>query len=322
MAIINTENIENIEIINQIKNREIICAFHDIDGTHSLIRNWPPVMSRVLYDTVVNGIPDNITSKENIDRLVSLCDVEPLDETDKFCIESAGLSALTQMEWAIRRNMEYTGGKYSSATNSKIIERIWKGEELFDDVDEPQEYLDYLNEITPKLFWVYEQVLNEFCRNKNLQQAKLTPEAFLVKGSMEFMNYLKELGIKNYFVTGAVVDKSAVPPMGMYEEVLGLGFEIGKGKSVEDIYGSTWTEKIPKEDVMKRLVKRLGIDGKKVLVIGDGRSEISAGKELNAVTISLLPQNALRQRELHKEIGTDIIMENYDMSIIKSLIHK
>ena len=322
MAIINTENIQKIEVINQIKNREIICAFHDIDGTHSLIRNWPPVMSRVLYDTVVNGIPENITSKENIDRLVSLCDVEPLDETDKFCIESAGLSALTQMEWAIRRNMEHTGGKYSSQINSEIIQRIWKGEELFDDFDEPQEYIEYLNEITPKLFWVYEQVLNEFCRNKNLELAKKNPEAFLVKGSMEFMNYLKDLGIKNYFVTGAVVDKSAKPPMGMYEEVLGLGFEIAKDAAVEDIYGSTWTEKIPKEEVMKRLVKKLGIEGNKVLVIGDGRSEITAGKELGAVTISLLPRNALRQRELHKELGTDIIIEDYDMSIIKKLIHK
>ena len=321
MAIINTEHFENIEIINDIKNREIVCAFHDIDGTHSLIRNWPPVMSRVLYDTVVNGIPDNLTAKENIDRLVSLCGTEPLPETDKFCIESAGLSALTQMEWAIRRNMEYTCGKYSSAVNSDIIKRIWKGEELFDEA-EPQEYTEYLNEITPKLFWVYEQVLNDFCRNKNLEAAKLNPESFLIKGSMEFMAYLKELGIKNYFVTGAVVDKSIEPPMGMYEEVLGLGFQIGKGKTVENILGSTWTEKIPKEEVMKRLVKELGIDGKKVLVIGDGRSEISAGKELGAVTISVLPQNATRQRELHKELGTDIIIENYDMSSIKKLIHK
>lgn len=321
MAIINTQHLKNIEIINDIKNREIVCAFHDIDGTHSLIRNWPPVMSRVLYDTVVNGIPDNLTAKENIDRLVSLCGVESLPETDKFCIESAGLSALTQMEWAIRRNMEYTCGKYSSAVNSDIIKRIWKGEELFDEA-EPQEYTEYLNEITPKLFWVYEQVLNDFCRNKNLEAAKLNPESFLIKGSMEFMAYLKELGIKNYFVTGAVVDKSIEPPMGMYEEVLGLGFQIGEGKTVENILGSTWTEKIPKEEVMKRLVKELGIDGKKVLVIGDGRSEISAGKELDAVTISVLPQNATRQRELHKELGTDIIIENYDMSSIKKLIHK
>jgi len=243
--------------------------------------------------------------------LVSLCDTEVLEETDKFCIESAGLSALTQMEWAIRRNQELTNGKYNSEINSDIIKRIWAGEEKFEDFDEPKEYLDYLNEKTPKLFWVYEQVLNRFCRDKNLKEAKENPDKFLIKGSMEFMNYLHNKGIKNYFVTGAVVDKSIVPPMGMYEEVLGLGFEIGEGLPVEDILGSTWDEKIPKDEVMRRLVKELGIKGENVLVIGDGRSEISAGVALGAVTISILPENATRQRELHTELGTNMIVSDY-----------
>lgn len=318
--IVNTKNATVSEIINEINDREIICAFHDIDGTHSLIRNWPPVMSRVLYDTAVNGIPENLTSEENINRLVALCGIEDLEETDRFCIESAGLSALTQMEWAIRRNQEMTKGEYDSEVNSEIISRIWKGEELFEDFNEPKEYLDYLNEKTPKLFWVYEQVLNRFCRDNNLKKAKENPEEFLISGSMEFMNYLHEKGVKNYFVTGAVVDKSIVPPMGMYEEVLGLGFEIGEGKAVEDILGSTWDEKIPKDEVMRRLVKALGIDGKNVLVVGDGRSEISAGVALGAVTVSILPETAKRQRELHVELGTNMIIPNYLAEDIKEII--
>lgn len=173
-------------------------------------------MSRVLYDTAMNGIPQNLTSEDNINRLVSLCDTESLEETDKFCVESAGLSALTQMEWAIRRNQELNKGEFDSDTNSKIIELIWKGEEKFDNFNEPKEYIDYLSEVTPKLFWVYEQVLNRFCRDNNLKKAKENPEEFLVKGSKEFMKYLYDNGVKNYFVTGAVVDKSKVPPMGMY----------------------------------------------------------------------------------------------------------
>lgn len=318
--IVNTKNATLSTIINEVENREIICAFHDIDGTHSLIRNWPPVMSRVLYDTAVNGIPENLTSEENINRLVALCGVETLEETDRFCIESAGLSALTQMEWAIRRNQEMTTGEYNSETNSKIIELIWKGEEKFESFDEPAEYLEYLSEKTPKLFWVYEQVLNRYCRDNNLKKAKENPEEFLIPGSMEFMEYLHKNGIKNYFVTGAVVDKSVVPPMGMYEEVLGLGFEIGEGKAVEDILGSTWDEKIPKDEVMRRLVKELGIDGKNVLVIGDGRSEISAGVALGAVTVSILPENATRQRELHTELGTNMIIPNYLAEDIEEII--
>lgn len=317
---VNTNNATITTIINAVEDREIVCAFHDIDGTHSLIRNWPPVMSRVLYDTAVNGIPENLTSEENINRLVSLCGVEVLEETDRFCVESAGLSALTQMEWAIRRNQELTKGEYDSELNSQIIARIWKGEELFDECNEPKEYLDYLNEKTPKLFWVYEQVLNRYCRDNNLKKAKENPEEFLVPGSMEFMEYLYKNGIKNYFVTGAVVDKSIVPPMGMYEEVLGLGFQIGEGKTVEDILGSTWDEKIPKDEVMRRLVKDLGIDGKNVLVIGDGRSEISAGVALGAVTVSILPDNAVRQRELHTELGTNMIIPDYLAEDIKEII--
>ena len=318
--IVNTDNSKNTKIVNPVNGREIVCAFHDIDGTHSLIRNWPPVMSRVLYDTAVNGIPENLESEENINRLVSLCDTEKLEETDRFCIESAGLSALTQMEWAIRRNQELTNGKYNSDINSQIIKRIWAGEEKFEDFNEPTEYINYLNEKTPKLFWVYEQVLNRFCRDKNLKEAKENPEKFLVKGSMEFMNYLHSKGVKNYFVTGAVVDKSIVPPMGMYEEVLGLGFEIGEGKLVEDILGSSWDEKIPKDEVMRRLVKELAINGENVLVVGDGRSEISAGVALGAVTVSILPENAVRQRELHTELGTNMIISDYTSEDIKEII--
>lgn len=309
--IVNTSYATQTEIINAVSKRKITCAFHDIDGTHSLIRNWPPVMSRVLYDTMVNGIPENLTSKENIERLISLCGVESLEETDKFCIESAGLSALTQMEWAIRRNQELNNSKFSSETNSEIIKRIWQGEEKFESFNEPKEYLAYLKEVTPKLFWVYEQVLNGYCRNVNLSKARKNPEEFLVEGSKEFIEYLYKNGVKNYFVTGAVVDKSITPPMGMYEEVLGLGFEIGEGKVIEDILGSTWEEKIPKDEVMFRLTKTLNVNGENVLVVGDGRSEITAGVKLGAVTLSVLPTTATRQRELHKELGTNMIIVNY-----------
>ncbi|MGN0493151.1 MAG: HAD family hydrolase [Acutalibacteraceae bacterium] len=317
---INTANAREIEIVNPVKDREIVCAFHDIDGTHSLIRNWQPVMSRVLYDTVENGIPENLATDENIERLVRLCGTQALEETDRFCVESAGLSALTQMEWAIRRNQEKTDGRFSSDLNSEIIKRIWNGEEKFNDAKEPQEYADYLKEVTPKLFWVYEQVLNRYCRDKNLSAARKNPTEFLIPGSMEFMKYLHSCGVKNYFVTGAVVDKSIKPPMGMFEEVLGLGFEIGECKTVEDILGSSWDEKIPKDEVMLRLVKKLGIKGENVLVVGDGRSEIYAGVKLGAVTVSVLPKCAQRQRELHTQLGTNIIVSDYLSEDIKNIM--
>ena len=47
--IVNTFPSNDIAIVNAVKDRKIICAFHDIDGTHSLIREWPPIMSICLY---------------------------------------------------------------------------------------------------------------------------------------------------------------------------------------------------------------------------------------------------------------------------------
>lgn len=296
-------------IINHFEDMEIRYAFHDIDGTHSLIRDWPPVMSICLYDVIANGLPEDFDSKKNEKRLIEECGTRALPETDRFCVESAGLSALTQMEWAIRRAVEEGTVKISCDmdTNSEIIKRIWSGEEIFDEFRETNEMREMLAEKTPALFKLYESVLNGYCRDKNLKKAKENPKDFLVPGSMKFMKFLKEHGVKNYFVTGAVVEKG----MGMHEEVEGLGYKIGKGELVEDILGSTWTEKMPKEMVMKKLRNELGAIGKNVLVVGDGRAEILAGAEMGALVISRLPKTSEYQRKLHNELGAHIIVEDY-----------
>lgn len=302
-------NIKSDIIIKEFEGREIKCAFHDIDGTHSLIREWPPVMSICLYNVIVNGVPEDFDSKENEKRLIEECGTKALPETDRFCIESAGLSALTQMEWAIRRAVEEGTVKVNCdmSTNSEIVKRIWNGEEIFDHLPETPEMTAMLTEKTPRLFKLYEAVLNGYCRDKNLEKAKKDPKSFQVPGSVEFMKFLKDNGVKNYFVTGAVVEKG----MGMHEEVEGLGYKIGEGELVEDILGSTWTEKMPKEMVMKKLREDLDIDGKNILVVGDGRAEILAGAEMGAVVISRLPKQAEYQRKLHKELGANVIVEDY-----------
>lgn len=303
------KNITTDIIINQFEDREIKYAFHDIDGTHSLIREWPPVMSICLYNVIVNGVPEDFDSKKNERRLIEECGTKVLPETDRFCIESAGLSALTQMEWAIRRAIEEGTVKVNCdmKTNSEIVKRIWNGEEIFDCLHETKEIKAMLMEKTPRLFKLYEAVLNGYCRDQNLEKAKKAPKSFRVHGSIEFMEFLRNGGVKNYFVTGAVVEKG----VGMYEEVEVLGYKIGEGELVEDILGSTWTEKMPKEMVMKKLRENLGVDGKNVLVVGDGRAEILAGAEMGAIVISRLPKQAEYQRKLHKKLGTNVIVEDY-----------
>ncbi len=295
-------------VIGSFEDREILYAFHDIDGTHSLIRDWPPVMSIVLHYVSENGVPDGYDSDEQVKKLVSLAGTEALPETDSFCIESAGLSALTQMEWAIRRAIDkgHISVPCDKEQNRRKIEMIRKGEEIFDDPD-TDEMTAFLTVHTPRLFKFYEKVLNGFCRDKNLELAKTDPDRFIVSGSKEFLSFLHEKGVKNYFVTGAVVEKG----MGMHEEVETLGFEIGNGKIIEDLIGSTWTDKIPKDQIMEKLLKTLGADGKNVLVIGDGRSEISAGVKMGALCVSRLEKTDTYRRNLHKTLGSNIVVESY-----------
>lgn len=303
------KNTNSSIVINDFEQREISYAFHDIDGTHSLIREWPPVMSICLYDVIERGISEDFDSPENVKRLIDLAGSKELPETDRFCIESAGLSALTQMEWAIRRAVEEGTVviNCNKENNSAIIKRIWAGEEYYDDLPDTDEMKSMLTDKTPRLFKLYEAVLNGYCRDKNLEIAKRDPDRFLVPGSMEFMKFLKDMGVKNYFVTGAVVEKG----MGMHEEVEALGFKIGEGELVEDIIGSTWTEKMPKDMVMQKLMREMDLKGENILVVGDGRAEISAGVQMGALCISRLPANALYQRKLHHELGSNIIVEDY-----------
>jgi len=291
-----------------MKVEKITHAFHDVDGTHSLIRQWEPVMSIVLNNVIDNGL-DRADDANEVTRLINLSGTAILPETDRFCVESAGLSALTQMEWAIRRAIEndVITPDCDTSRNSEIIEKIWQGFEVFDDYNESPVLTEFLKENTPKLFLQYEKVLNGACRDKNLESARKNPDEWLVKGSKGFMRMLKDKGVKNYFVTGAVIEKGK----GMWEEIEALGFEIGRDKLVEDVLGSTWTEKIPKNIVMKRLCEKMQIDGKCVLVVGDGRSEISAGVGLGAFTVSRLNKTAKRQRELHMQLGTNMIIEDF-----------
>lgn len=300
--------VENPLSVKKFDVREIKYAFHDIDGTHSLIRDWPPVMSIVLHYASENGVPDGYDNNENLKKIIEQTGTKPLPETDTFCIESAGLSALTQMEWAIRRAIDkgIINITCDKADNRNKIGLIRKGVEVFDTPD-TDELTEFLSIHTPRLFKFYEKVLNGYCRDKNLVQAKEYPNKFLVKGSMEFMQYLRDNGVKNYFVTGAVVEKG----MGMYEEVTTLGFEIGEGKLVEDLIGSTWTEKLPKDVIMAKLLEKLNAKGENVLVIGDGRSEIFAGSEMGALNVSRLDKNDEYRRTLHKELGAHIIVSDF-----------
>jgi len=317
-------------IVNRVGRREITHAVHDIDGTHSIIRQWPPVMSICLHYASHNPLDGDFDSDEILHWLVENAGKQALPETDRFCVESAGLSALTQMEWAIRRGLElgsvrikdYTPTADDHRKNSYIVQEIWSGREMFGDVHEAPQISTYIAERVPRLFRLYENALNRFCRDRNLAEARRNPEPWRVPGSMNFLRLLHASSVKNYFLTGAVVDaRDSGSITGIHEEVVVLGYSIGPGELVEDIVGSLWDKKITKIEAMMRLIDEVGIRKEDLLIVGDGRAEIQAASQLDAVAISRLEHDATCQRLIHTEAGTNYIVPDYTSEDFKSLFH-
>ena len=300
---------DSIELAKSFSPRQITHVFHDIDGTHSLIRDWVPVMALVNGAVARYGMFSG--NAREVAEAIGRHRNEEFEEARRFAIESAGLSALTQMEWALRmaRRLNNT----SSEINEKIIAAIWQGAERFEDSGESAAELALMNKQASELFRAYEILLLEMCRNENLADAKLHPEKWQVPGSMDFIQFLFDNGVKNYFVTGAVVeyDSQGNATGTMAEEVITLGYPIGEGKLIEQFCGSVWNKKEPKVEIMRKLCRANNIAPENLLIVGDGRSEIAAAVELGAVAISRLDKNALRAREIHRQIGTGLIVEDY-----------
>ena len=317
-----------LELVTPFDKRELKVAFHDIDGTFSLIREWEPVMSATLSYVIQNGMPKSIDVA--VEYVCGHISELGTDEVDQFCCESAGLSALTQMEWALRRSLQegtlsdapVCGDTAALESNDEIIRRIWAGDEEYERLEVSPERQEYMTKRTPDLFRLYEQVLYKACRDRNLAAARVDPEPFLVNGGIQFLEHLRNRGITNYFVTGSVVehDQQGHPHGGIFEEVTSLGIPIGPGALVEDICGSTYDEKKPKPQVMTDLAVKLSVSGEHVLVVGDGRSEIAAGKKLGAICISRLNKQSVRQRQIHQELGTNVIVDDYDKEALLAMI--
>lgn len=127
-----------VELVTPFEPREILCAFHDIDGTHSLIREWVPPMALILGWVVEHGLPPSDRA-EAFERIFSARD-RISEEARRFSIESAGLSGLTQMEWALRSALEagtISGISFDRRINREILDGIEHGRELFDGYEEP-----------------------------------------------------------------------------------------------------------------------------------------------------------------------------------------
>jgi len=306
-----------VEKCSSFSLRRITHAFHDIDGTHSLIREWVPVMTLVTGFTARYGMAEGNSAAEKA-AVIARFSPEDFPEGNRFAIESAGLSALTQMEWALRRAGE--NGLYplegsSPETNSAVVSAIWGGDEEFENYGESHAFRRKLAEDASILFKAYELLLLAMGRDRNLADAKINPDKWRVPGSVEFLKFLHDHGVKNYFVTGAVVEYASdgMPQGTMAEEIAALGLTPAEDGIVTRLAGSTWREKLPKEKIMLDICRKEGIEPSQLLIVGDGRSEIAAAAAMGALAMSRLDENSLRAREIHKALGTHLIVSKYDM---------
>ncbi|MBO4630647.1 MAG: HAD family hydrolase [Lentisphaeria bacterium] len=322
MKIYSNSAVPSIELVNSFESREIVCAFHDIDGTHSLIRDWVPVMTLTTGYTARYGLPPD--DLEKAVPLVMSKEQEEFASAHDFSIESAGLSALTQMEWAIRcgiQNGVISHCGVDRQINQQIIDGIWSGRETFPEIHEDPALVSWIQEKSSNLFRIYEKILLLMSRDRNLADARIHPEKWRVPGSLAFLQFLHEHGIRNYFVTGAVVD---ILPSGgyagtMFEEVDALGYKFGQGELLDGLEGSSWNQKLPKVDIMRNLAQKLDIPPRNILFVGDGRSEIDAGQSMGGITISRLPANAHRAREIHQKLKTNFILQEYNLEDIRKI---
>jgi phosphoglycolate phosphatase-like HAD superfamily hydrolase len=321
------DRVGELEIVRRVGRRAVSHVFHDIDGTHSLIREWPPVMSALISWIIANGMPEGYDREENAADIAARIGSLRAEETDRFAVESAGLAALTQMEWTIRRALEegtlsLAGGPLEDeerAANAEIIRRIWDGGERFSDLPDSPRVRDFVAAHAPRLFRLYEAVLAKASRDRNLAAARQDPAPWRVPGSLAFLRRLHAAGVMNHFVTGSVMS-TVQRPEGMLEEVMALGFEVGPGRMIESAHGSDWNRKMPKDEVMRGLLADLGIPGEQVLVVGDGRSEVQAGAAMGAVVLSRLAPDAHRLRELHRGLGTNYIVSDYREPALERLL--
>ena len=106
----------------------------------------------------------------------------------------------------------------------------------------------------------------------------------------------------------------------MLEEVESLSFKVGTNEMIKSLQGSSWNNKLPKNEVIDKLFSDHNVDPRHTLIVGDGRTEIKAGVKMDYITMSRLTESEKRQREIHTKLGTNLIIKNYlDSSLTKMI---
>lgn len=176
-------------------------------------------------------------------------------EVREYINESTGIQTIFQMQWLKKKVIEY-------GCNAEILD-IW---------DYKKEYNDRLLKMVST-------------RMKKLDSGEKTPEEFIIKGSVEFLKALYNKGYQLYLASG-----TDHPDVLHEAEVLGVKkfFKKIAGAPVNRIDSS-------KANVINFLLEEKGLKGSQVLIIGDGKVEISMGIDKKSITLGVATDEVNRE---------------------------
>jgi len=168
-------------------------------------------------------------------------------EVREYISQSTGIQTIFQMKWLVNTIKKY-GFKAPS--------------------DDPW---FYKNEYNRRLMSIVEE------RKNKILDKKALPENFMIKGSKKLLEAIRASGLEIYVASG-----TDHPDVVEEVSVLGLG-----GYFTEIAGAPPGREDCSKEAILRKLIYERGLKGPEVAVVGDGKVEISLGREVGALTLGV-----------------------------------
>lgn len=139
------------------------------------------------------------------------------------------------------------------------------------------------NPRAPEDPWWYKQEYNRRLmepverRQAAIRNRETPREDFIIKGSLEFLQALRDFGVDIYVASG-----TDQPDVIKEADILGLT------RYFKEITGAPLGRiDCSKEVVLRRLIQENRLEGQEVVVIGDGKVEIALGREAETITLGL-----------------------------------
>ncbi|HQJ75888.1 MAG TPA: PfkB family carbohydrate kinase [Bacteroidota bacterium] len=267
--LINTE-FEIIDPSINLGNIEHILFDHD--GTISVLREgWEDIMGPMMIKSIL-GKNYNTVNEEVYQRVKK--------RVEEYIEQSTGIETIIQMQVLVDLIKEF-----GFIPESEILT--------------PVEYKKiYNDELMKKVNY----------RLKKLKEGELSVDDFVIKGVINFLDYITKNGIKVYLASGTDTEDVI-----REAECLGYAHYFG-----EHIYGSLgYKSTNAKKIVINNIIKKHNLSGVQLAAFGDGPVELREVKKVGGIAIGIASDevrrygiNQIKRSRLIKA-GADIIIRDY-----------